>query len=82
MGIRPVILLVMYRTQVQVGLQLAVGTLYLTGKVVLVPCGLLVKRGYIRPKEIDAALLVHVFWHGYTPLYVSHVLRFFGLSAI
>ena len=58
MGIRPVVLLVMYRTQVQVGLQLAVGTLYLTGQIVIVPCGLLVKRGYIRPEKIDAALLL------------------------
>ena len=52
-----------------------IGTLYLTSKIIIVPCGILVKRGHIRPKEIDAALLVHVLWHGYTPLYVSHVLR-------
>ena len=75
MGVRPVVLLVMYWAQIQVGLQLAVGTLYLTSKIIIVPCGLLVKRGYIRPKEIDAALLVHVFWHGYTPLDLTMMKR-------
>ena len=52
-----------------------IGTLYLTSKIIIVPCGILVKRGHIRPEKIDAALLVHVLRHGYTPLYVSHVLR-------
>ena len=63
-GIRPVVLLVMYWTQVQVGFQLAVGTLYLTSKIIIVPCGLLVKREDIRLGEINAAMLVHVLWHG------------------
>ena len=75
MGIRPVVLLVMYWTQVQVGLQLTVGTLYLTSKIIIVPCGILVKRGHIRPEKIDAALLVHVLWNCNVPLYVCHVLR-------
>ena len=79
MGIRPVVLLVMYRTQVQVGLQLAVGTLYLTGKVVIVPCGLLVKGGNIGPEEIDAAMPVHVLRHGNAPLYVRALFFFFYL---
>ena len=51
MGIRAVILLVMYGTQIQVGLQLSVGTLNLTDQVVIVPCGLLVKRGDVRAEE-------------------------------
>ena len=75
MGVRPVVLLVMYRAQIQVGLQLAVGTFYLTGKVVIVPCGLLVKGGNVGPEEIDAALPVHVLRYGNAPLYVSHVPR-------
>ena len=58
-----------------ISVQLSVGTLYLTSKIIIVPCGLLVKRRNVCPEEIDAALLVHVFWHGYMPLYVSHVLR-------
>lgn len=75
MGVRPVVFLVVYGAQIKVGLQLAVGTLYLTGKVVIVPCGLLVKGGNVGPEEIDAAMPVHVLRHGNTPLYVSHVLR-------
>ena len=75
MRVRPVVFPVVYRAQIEVGLQLAVGTLYLTSQIIIVPCGLLVKRGYIRPEEIDAALLVHVLRYGYMPLYVSHVLR-------
>ena len=73
MGVRPVVFLVVYRAQIQVGLQLAVGTFYLTGKVVIVPCGLLVKGRNVGPEEIDAAMPVHVLRHGNAPLYVGHV---------
>ena len=52
-----------------------VGTLYLTSKIIIVPCSLLVKRRNVCSEEIDAALLVHVLWHCNVPLYVSHVLR-------
>ena len=52
-----------------------IGTLYLTRKIIIVPCGLLVKGGNIGPEEIDAAMPVHVLRHGNAPLYVSHVLR-------
>lgn len=51
-------------TQIQVGVQMAVGAICLTVKVVIAPCGLLVKREDIRLGEIDAAILVHVLWHG------------------
>ena len=51
-----------------------IGTLYLTSKIIIVPCGILVKRGHIRPEKIDAALFVHVLRNGDAPLYVSHVL--------
>ncbi len=49
MCVRPVVFLVVYGPQVQIGLQLAVGALYLTFKVVVVPCGLLVERPNVCP---------------------------------
>ena len=73
MGIRPVIFLVMYRPKVQVGLQLTVRAFDFTGEIVIVPCGLLVKIGHVRPQEINAALSVHVLRHCDAPMYVRHV---------
>ena len=64
MGISPVVFLVVYMTQIQVGVQMAVGAFYLTVKVVIAPCVLLVKREDIRLGEIDAVMLVHVPRHG------------------
>ena len=52
MGIRPVVLLVIYRTEVEVCLQLAVRALYLTDEVVIVPCGLLVERLHVGTQEV------------------------------
>ena len=64
LGVCPVVFLVVYMTQIQVGVQMAVGAFCLTVKVVIAPCFLLVKREDIRLGEIDAAMLVHVLWHG------------------
>ena len=75
MGIRAVILLVIYGPQIQVGLQLAVGTLDFAGQVVIVPGGLLVKRGDVRAEEIEAAVPIHVIRHGNALAYVCHVPR-------
>ena len=74
MGIRLVVFLVVHRAQIEVCLQLVVSAFYFTGEVVIVPCGLLGKRRNVGPKEIDAALFVHVLRNGDAPLYVSHVL--------
>ena len=74
MSIRPVVFLVVYGAQIEIGLQLVVRAFYFSSKVVIVPCGLLVKRRNVGSEEIDAALFVHVLRNGDAPLYVSHVL--------
>ena len=72
-GHRPVVFLVMYRPKVQVRLQLTVRVFDFTSEIEIVPCGLLVKIGHVRPQEKDAAPSVHILRHCDTPEYVCHV---------
>ena len=75
MRIGPVILLVVYRAQVQVGLQLPVGAFYLTNQIIIVPCRLLVQLVSVGTQEVDSAQTIHVLRHGDAPLDVAHVFR-------
>lgn len=56
MGIGTVVLFVVDGTQIQVGLQLTVGTFNFTDKIIIVPGGLFVKALHVGPQEIDAAV--------------------------
>ena len=63
------------RTKVEVGLQLSIGTLYLSNQIVIISCGLLIYVLYIGTKEVYAVVLVYVFKYGYALPNVLHVLR-------
>ena len=70
------------RTEVEVGLQLSVGTLYLSNQIVIIPCGLLIYVPYICAKEVYTTVLVYVLWYGYAPPDVLHVLRLILVTLI
>ena len=70
------------RTEVEVGLQLSVGTLYLSNQIVIIPCGLLIYVPYICAKEVYTTVLVYVLWYGYAPPDVLHILRLILVTLI
>ena len=70
------------RTEVEVGLQLSVGTFYLSNQIVIIPCSLLIYVSYIGAKEIYTTVLVYVLWYGYAPSDVLHVLRLILVTLI
>ena len=70
------------RTEVEVGLQLSVGTFYFSNQIVIIPCSLLIYVPYIGAKEIYTTVLVYVLWYGYAPSDVLHVLRLILVTLI
>ena len=82
MGIRPVVLLVVYWAQVEIRLQLPVGAFNLADEIVVVPCGFLVERPDVRPEEVRAE---HLFIGQFdSPCYRCHfvLLVFYHFVAV
>ena len=79
MGIRVIIFLMIYRSKIQVGLELPVCTFDFTGKIIIVPSCLFIKISHICSEKIYPAVPVYILRHCYAPLNVNHVLRCFSM---
>ena len=73
MGVGVLVGLVVYRSEIQIGLQLTVGAFDLSDKVIAVPCGLLVEGADVGAQEVDSVSALQRGEVADSPLHTLHV---------